>query len=278
MEHSNLYDLIKYLERGTNLHIGVLFFGNYGNEKLIVPFPHQIHTGKVCEFFKSTPDGFKRCLACRSAAIRRAMNRRLPFGGFCVNGVYEYVHPIIHGGNVAAIIYIGNIAASERGKARLSESLGDSAELINTLEHNFTRLDCASVATVLESYVRLIFDAYGYKSTSEGFDPRIENVKKYIDYNLEFLTDASLLAKNFGYNKKYLGRLFKSKTGISIDEYVNSRRIAVAKGLLSETEESIINVAAKVGYNNVSYFNRVFKRVVGKTPSEWRREQSPVKP
>jgi AraC-like DNA-binding protein len=42
--------------------------------------------------------------------------------------------------------------------------------------------------------------------------------------------------------------------------------------LLSDTEESIITVAARVGYNNVSYFNRMFKRHVGKTPSDFRRE------
>ena len=193
MDYSTLYDLIKYLEKGTKMHIGVLFFGNYGNEKLILPFPHQIHVGKVCDYFKNTPEGFKRCYACRSCAIKRAISTRTPFGGFCVNGVYEYTHPVIHGDDVAAMIYIGNIALTERGKARLSDNLGEHKELINTLELSTTSADCRAIATLIESYVRLIFEACGYKSGNADFDPRIENVKKYVEESLEFLADDELL-------------------------------------------------------------------------------------
>jgi ligand-binding sensor protein len=178
MDFSKLYDLIQYLERGTKMHIGVLFFGNYGNEKLILPFPHQIHVGKVCDYFKNTPEGFKRCYSCRCHAIRRALTTRTPFGGFCVNGVYEYIHPVIHGDDVAALIYIGNIAITERGKARLITNLGDCPELIDSLELSLTSADCRAIAALVESYIRLIFEACGYKRGNADFDPRIENVKK----------------------------------------------------------------------------------------------------
>ena len=272
MEYSTLYDLIRFIERGTKLHIGVLFFGQYGNERLMIPHSHQIHTGEICEHFKTTPESFKRCFACRNAAIRLATERRIPFGGFCVNGVYEYTHPVIHDGDVAAMIFIGNIAITDRGRKRLEDNLRDAPEILDTLEKDFTRSDCAEAASLIESYIRLIFETVGSKSLRDGFDPRIENVKKYIEENIEFLTDASFLAKNFGYNKKYLGRLFKNKCGISIDEYINRRRISLAKRYLSTTEESILNVALKVGYNNVSYFNRIFKRDTGKTPTEWRAD------
>ena len=272
MEYSTLYDLIKYIERGTKLHIGVLFFGSYGNERLIIPHSHQIHTGEICEYFKRTPEGFKKCLACRNTAIRLAIENRVPFGAFCVNGAYEYTHPVIKDDDVAAMIFIGNIAITDRGKARLAANLSEQPEIIETMEQGYTRSDCKAIAELIESYIKLIFELEGSRTTSDGFDPRIENIKKFIEENLEFLTDASFLAKNFGYNKKYLGRLFKTKTGVSLDEYINRRRIALAKQILSSTDESIINVSLKVGYNNVSYFNRIFRSYTGRTPSEWRRD------
>lgn len=49
MNCSSLYDLITYLEYGTKLNIGVLFFGHYGNEKLSLPFSKTIHSAKICE-------------------------------------------------------------------------------------------------------------------------------------------------------------------------------------------------------------------------------------
>ena len=273
MEYASLYDLIRFIEKGTKIHIGVLFFGNYGNDHLILPYEHKIHVGAICEHTKSTHEGYHRCLSCRTAAIRRAKSTRKPYGGFCVSGVYEYVHPILHGDEVCAVIYIGNIIVTDRAKARLISSLGDAAELVSTLEADITASECKDIALLIEGYVKLMLEKYGYRNISNDFDPRIENIKMYIQENLEYLTDLSILAKNFGYNKKYIGRLFKSKTGTTIDEYVNQRRIDVAQQLLSTTDDSIISISSKVGYNNVSYFNRIFKETLGITPSEYRRDR-----
>ena len=105
-----LYDVIKYIELGTHLHIGVLFFGNYGNELCTLPFSHQIHSSPFCTHAKnSTKNGYRRCFACRNLAIEKALRTKLPFGGKCINGIYEYVRPVLINGEVAAVIFIGNI-------------------------------------------------------------------------------------------------------------------------------------------------------------------------
>lgn len=51
---------------------------------------------------------------CRNAAIKKAMRLKKEFGGFCINGVYEYIHPVIINDYVACIIYIGNIFFNEQ--------------------------------------------------------------------------------------------------------------------------------------------------------------------
>jgi len=80
MEHSGLYDLIKYVEYGTRLHIGVVFLGGHLNSKCALPHSHTIHSNEICEKFKKDPKDFERCFKCRNYAIKKAMRDKRPFG------------------------------------------------------------------------------------------------------------------------------------------------------------------------------------------------------
>ena len=75
----------------------------------------------------------------------------------------------------------------------------------------------------------------------------------------------------FHYNEEYLGRLFKKETHMSFSDYVSKQRIERAKRLLIETNDSVVSIAVKVGFNNVTYFNRVFKKYLNMTPLEFRK-------
>ena len=121
--------MINFLQYGTKLHIGVLFFGNYGNEKCILPNSHRIHNGKACEKFKVwEQNSFRRCLKCRNMAINKALSNKEAFGGLCINGVYEYTRPVTIDGEVACIIFIGNIYESAMGE-RIRKKLCGNDEI-----------------------------------------------------------------------------------------------------------------------------------------------------
>lgn len=264
MEYSTLYDLIKYLEYGTKLHIGVLFLGNYGNEKCILPFSHEIHTGAACEKFKSK--NFKRCFKCRNLAIKKALATKKSFGGLCINGIYEYTRPVIIDNEIACIIYIGNILEPEKGYLKISKNTDKS--LLDTLEKDFDAKKCEEAGELIESYIRILLEKYS--KNYSGKNPLIENIKSYINSNLEFNIEISRIAEIFHYNEKYLGRLFKKETNQTISNYTNTQRLLKAKTLLENTNDTIIGISSSAGFNNVTYFNRIFKKSFGITPSEYR--------
>lgn len=245
--YTSLNQLIESLEYGTKLHIGVQFFGNIGNDLLALPAARRIHSSPICDEAKALPGGLRRCYRCRNLAFQKAVKTKQPFGGLCVNGLYEYLHPLLLEGEVAAVIYIGNIGTDPRAEA-------------------FPQERCPALAAVIESYIRMLLTLAPARQ-----DPLAENLKSYIDANLTYGVELSRLARLFHYNEKYLGRLFKRKTGLSVGEYVNRRRLEAAKGLLRSTNAPVIEVAAQVGFNNVTYFNRLFKRQFGRTPTEYRR-------
>ncbi len=272
MEHGNLYELIKYLQNGTHLHIGVLFFGSHGNALCRLPHEHEIHSGRVCAEQKKDGARFRRCFRCRNMALRKALEEKKPFGGICAGGVYEYTHPVILSGEVAAVIFIGNIF-DEEGKARLTRSLGDREDLFGTMEHSLGRADCESLAAIIETYIRLLL-ARGTQEKEEG--SLVENIKSYLCQNLAFGAGLAEVAAAFHYNKTYLGRVFKRETGLSVSEYINERRIGRATAELMETDAPITEISERCGFSCVTYFNRVFKAAQGICPSELRKQKKPL--
>lgn len=68
----------------------------------------------------------------------------------------------------------------------------------------------------------------------------------------------------------YFGDLIKKETGKSAQEYIQQKTMEVAKDLLSTTSKSISEIAYHLGYQYPQYFSRAFKKVVGKTPNEFR--------
>ncbi len=88
----------------------------------------------------------------------------------------------------------------------------------------------------------------------------------------EELTLSSLADALFT-SPSYLCRIFKEVSGTTVSTYLNQVRIANVKRLLSDTDELIVDIASACGYNYIPYFNQLFKRMVGVTPTEYRRSR-----
>ena len=244
MQYGNLYEMITYLQKGTKMHIGVLFFGNYGNSLCELPHKQQIHSGEVCEEFKTRGEkGYRRCFACRNLALKKALCTKRPFGGYCINGVYEYTHPVIVAGEVACVIFIGNILGEVES---VRSNLATRGYLLDTMERTLSQHDCVVIARLLEGHMRFLLEKG--KENEERSDLLIQNIKNYIQSNLEFDVDISNISELFHYNEQYLGRWFKKELGCSIKIYICRRRIENAKKLLCETGDSVISIAARTGF------------------------------
>jgi two-component system response regulator YesN len=96
-------------------------------------------------------------------------------------------------------------------------------------------------------------------------------VCKYIEDHLQEELSRNELASIVYLTPDHLSHVFKEKTGVGLSEYIISKRIHAAKELLSRTQSPISVVANMVGYDNTSYFAKLFKREVGKTPKEYRK-------
>ena len=77
-------------------------------------------------------------------------------------------------------------------------------------------------------------------------------------------------AKAAGYSKYHFSRLFRRVSGTTFKDFLNRRRVKESALLLTETNLSVTDVAMKSGFSSITTFNRVFKKIEGCTPSEYK--------
>lgn len=117
----------------------------------------------------------------------------------------------------------------------------------------------------------LIRDTVGVIKSKPATKSIVEMVVDYIEHNIEKDISRESLAELVYLNPDYLARLFKKEIGESIGSYIINRRIGIAKEYFENTNEPINVVAIKVGYDNFSYFSKIFKEVTGFTPKEYKK-------
>jgi len=114
----------------------------------------------------------------------------------------------------------------------------------------------------------------GRKSTKKEENQRpTARVKKYINENFDQELPLDELAEISGYSKSYLCQIFREDTGMTINSYINDVRISYAIKLLEDTELSVAEVGEKCGYNSVFYFIKVFKKIIGMPPGNFRNAE-----
>jgi len=98
-------------------------------------------------------------------------------------------------------------------------------------------------------------------------------VKKYINEN--FHRDISMddAAKETNLSYHYFSKFFKDSTGKSFVEYLTELRVDKSKELLCGTNDSIKEICYKIGYSDPNYYCKIFKKVTGMTPTEYRENQ-----
>lgn len=112
----------------------------------------------------------------------------------------------------------------------------------------------------------------GIFPTKESMESHIVvDIKKYITSHLEESVRICDICREFGYSKSYISKIFREQTGETLSSYGTKKRIECARVLIREGNLNYAQISAKLNFDNPQYFSRVFKRVTGMTPSEFRR-------
>ncbi|MGL6201423.1 MAG: response regulator transcription factor [Lachnospiraceae bacterium] len=100
----------------------------------------------------------------------------------------------------------------------------------------------------------------------KGYSKYVKGTLAYVANHYATIESLTEVSDYIGLNAEYFCRLFKAEIGMTFNSYLTDYRIKKAKELLAKTDLMVYEVAEKVGYKNLSYFSRVFKKVTGTNP------------
>ena len=100
---------------------------------------------------------------------------------------------------------------------------------------------------------------------------KMKTVLKYVEEHYTEKLTIDDMAKLTFYSKSHFMKFFKVNMGTGFTEYLNDYRLTMAARLLKSSDESILMIAEESGFDNLSYFNRIFKRKYGVSPGSYRK-------
>ncbi len=165
---------------------------------------------------------------------------------------------------------------SERGIQIVGDTLNEVSEIMLQLPylkhfdrmHHFYRL--MDIIGKSETNIQLASKEYLKKRFTTG-NKRIATIHEYLMNHYHDEVDLKRLAELVNMAEGSLCRFFKMNMGITVFEYLNKIKTDFACKLLMDHDLSILEVCYDSGFNNISHFNKQFKKITGLTPSEYRK-------
>ena len=132
-----------------------------------------------------------------------------------------------------------------------------------------------AVKSALFYFFFLLISERQKKTVSISHNPtsleKMKTVLKYVEEHYTEKLTIDDMAKLTFYSKSHFMKFFKVHMGTGFTEYLNDYRLAMAARLLKSSDESILMIAEESGFDNLSYFNRIFKRKYGVSPGSYRK-------
>lgn len=152
----------------------------------------------------------------------------------------------------------------------------ESDKLRGQFFHSIDQAD--SVEEYLEycekgAFARLRDIVFGIESASDS-DPVIVQIRNYISRHYSEKLDLTDIAQEFGFNYHYISSYFNQHISEGFSGYLNTVRIEKSCDLLSDTKMSISDISAAVGYSDHGYYCRIFRKLMGQTPSQYRHRKN----
>lgn len=204
------------------------------------------------------------------------------FAGLCATAV-----PVKMGASVIGYLKTGQVFSKipsedqfEKligaiGRKTLGKEARDSLRAAYLQTRFVEPLRYQSMVTLLQSFAEQLSEhAESLAIIDEGSEPAaIGKARKFIHANLDQPLPLGLVARQAGLSESHFCRLFKDSSGLTLTDYVNRCRIDWAKRELLKPEARISEIAFMIGYQSLSQFNRSFARIVGQSPTLYRRER-----
>lgn len=269
-----IYDAenIRKLLIDFNLLTGInISFASF-DYKFVVSLPDTDNA--FCRKLRENPYLKGKCLECDRAAFQTAEKHKDFYIYECHAGLTEAISPVTDNNSIIGYLFMGKVLTDAPSKemwnnirAKFREYDLDFVELERCFYKcpSLSREKIKSAASIMDISAKYICLT---KLAKVRARPLLENIKDYIDSNLNVTTNE--LSEKFNISQSYLCHTFRKELDMTISDYKLQKRIVKAKDLLEKTELSVGNICEYAGFNDQNFFARVFKKNTSLTPTQYR--------
>ena len=233
-----------------------------------------------CEFIRQNDDVKLACHLCDKQMIKKVQDTKQPLAYTCHAGLVEVTTPILYEEMVIAYMQIGQFRDLEGVYSNLDEVC------LRMAGYGFKEDELcplyARVPAVEQAQLQGLLSIMNIIIRSFWVDGLIYSKRNLLSVKIEgFITEklseniyVEDICREFFISKNSLYRLFKEEFGVTVNEFILQKRLALAKELLAQNDSlSITEIAALCGFSDYNYFIRVFKKAVGTTPLKFKKDR-----
>lgn len=227
----------------------------------------------------------KTCAACLEVQQKISeSNQQTSVTSTCFAGLTDTAVPVYLGEQVIGFLQTGQVALKKTSRKQFDSVAKRLVEWGSTIDlhaleeayfHSrvITPRQYQSMVKLLEIFARHLSVVSNQISVQQmhAESPLIQRAKAYVEQHKSDSISLDEIAKTLNISSFYFCKMFKKATGLHFTEYVSRVRIEKAKNLLLNPHLRVSEIAFAVGFQSLTHFNRVFQKLTGQSPTEYRR-------
>lgn len=239
------------------------------------------HHSPLCRLIHGHPGGYKACQLTDQMHLQQAVRRKQAIHYLCHAGLVDFMVPIYVNGRHVATMNCGQVLPeppSEKGFRQLRRKLKHlqfPPKVLRAAYYKTPHYSGEKIKTIIRlfSFFAEYFGEIGWRlkqRDQKDFLP-IQRAQQFIHDHFQESITLPAIARTAGLSPAYFSSLFHHRTGTTVMAYLQLIRINAAKELLTQTSERITDIAFDVGFNNLTHFNRIFRKVAHCSPRKYRK-------
>lgn len=222
-----------------------------------------------CSFLQGIEQERLYCRECDQKILNKCRSSKKLEKHICRAGLYDAAIPIIKQDTVVGFALMGRVRSSNSPTAPkyLPEIDSESIKKLKALYDELPFIEEERLAALYDLLAFIIFDS----AIQIVHDPLTTEIVDFINENFHKNLTINYLCSRFHISKNRLYKSFSDNFGNTVNTYITECRLKKAKALLRESDESIYKISQTVGIDNYTYFCRLFKSIIGITPTEYRK-------
>lgn len=272
-DYSKIQKYVLWLKKNEHLSVSI---HSAGNQKIVTNpeiSAFNVHDNPYCAYIKGSKCAAADCVRKQASAEKKC--RSGAYFGMCRTGVAEFVYPVRASGETVGFISVSGYRLPEGEKlvrqTALHYGLDEKTALSKYALLKEAPKDSGGIDTLimpLSDMLTLALITGGEKRTTVA-----GRIVAYINGNYSLPITSEDICKALSVSRAYMSREFNREINMPLRDYINTVRIKNAKVLLQSSELSVSEVAYSVGFSDSGYFSSVFKKNVGLSPREYKKQR-----